>query len=60
MITPSFVIEHATTDDLPNGIPVPPPEWLFDLIHVVRRHDGFTVWRRISLTTEPQTRKLET
>jgi hypothetical protein len=52
-----MIIEHATTDDLPNGHPAPPVDdyqWT-----VVRRRDGFTIWRRIFLTTETQTRKLE-
>lgn len=51
-------IEHATTDDLPNGIPVPPvtddPDQLWSL---VSRSDGFTFWRRITLTTEKETQQ---
>jgi hypothetical protein len=53
-----LTIGHAVTDDLPNGQPLPPVDdyqWA-----VVRRSAGFTFWRRIFLTTETQTRKLET
>jgi hypothetical protein len=53
-----MAVDHAVTDDLPNGHPCPPVDeyqWA-----VVRRSDGFTIWRRIFLTTETQTRKLET
>jgi hypothetical protein len=53
-----MTVDYETTHNSPIGEPCPPVDnyqWA-----VVRRGAGFTFWRRISLTTEPQTRKLET
>jgi hypothetical protein len=49
---PFITIEYETTDNSPIGEPMPPADdydWT-----VVRRGDGFTFWRRISLETKKQ------
>ena len=45
-------IEHAVTADIADGQPLPP--FIEDDViwHVVRRADGPTLWRRISLTNQ--------
>jgi hypothetical protein len=48
MNKPSFVVEHVITADDPCGEPWPPD----GSVSIVRRLDnGWTVWRRLHLTT---------
>jgi hypothetical protein len=46
----ALVVERTTTTDMDDGQPMPP--WIEDGIvwHIVRRADGLTQWRRISLS----------
>jgi hypothetical protein len=53
VICPPLVIEHSTTADMPDGQALPPFIDDGGVWHLVRRADGHTLWRRISITSAP-------
>jgi hypothetical protein len=50
--TPALCIEHSVTADMADGQPLPPYTDRGVVWHVVRRLDGRTTWRRISLANQ--------
>jgi hypothetical protein len=50
--TPTLCVEHAVTADMDDGQPLPPLIEDGVAWHAVRRIDGRTTWRRISLANQ--------
>jgi hypothetical protein len=48
-----LVIEHIVIADMADGQPLPPLIEDNIVWHVVRRADGYTIWRRLFLSTSP-------
>src|SRR5262249_27917785 len=51
----TLCIEHSITADMADGQPLAPYTDAGVVWHVVRRADGRTTWRRLFLTSDPDT-----